>query len=1075
MAKRIVNQADYTFSAAAKTVTFSASYTGLELGHVELITNVASNILLYQFNKPGRGGSLVGLVLTLDYDTTAMSDADPLQIFVESELFPNDVYVANLPPLYTEGDVDTSISGTAVLWEDVGNTLRPVSDIYPLPVEIIAGSAASTEYTEGDVDASLTGVVSMMEGAGNTVVPVQGTVADGVLVNLGANNDVVISGTVPVTDNGGSLTVDGAVSITGTPTVELGASSLAAFDTVTIANGPGGAAVNIQDGGNSITVDGAVSATQSGTWILGANSGVDVGDVTINNASGAGAVNIQDGGNSITIDATSLPLPTGAATAANQTTQTTALQLLDDVVATDGSAALTKLYQVGGTDGTNAQILSTNTSGHLNIADGGNSITVDGTVSAAQSGTWNITNVTGTVSLPTGAATAANQATQTTALQLLDDVVATTATAALTKLYQVGGTDGTNARIMSTTTAGHVNIADGGNSITVDGSVSITGTPTVAVSSIAAGTNYVGKTRLTDGTTDAEVIPLTNYNAQAVAVVDGSGNQITSFGASTQYTEGDTDTTITGTAMLFETNTGTSTLGVVSSANPLPISDNGGSVTVDGTVTANAGTGFPSAITNGGSGVGALGVPIMGINSTTLRTLAVDATGTLQANVTQSGTWSTRVNDAAGNAVTSIAAGGQRGLAVAVIDSSGTQLSSSGFKNTEYTEGDVDTTISGQAMLFEGAGNTLVPAQGTAADGLLVNLGANNDVVVSDGGGSITVDGAVTISGTPTVDTELPAAAVLADNSANPTAPGVAAFGMVFDGATWDRMPGTSGTGVLVNTGANQVQVTGPGGLEVDVDTELPPAGLLSTSIDPPTTSTIGSFPYVWNGTKWVFTPGTATGASVVITGQDVILDTNISDGGGSITVDDGGGSITVDGTVAVTDGLNIEGDVAHDAADSGNPLKIGAKAIAHGANPTAVAAADRTDLYANRHGVLFTIGGHPNTQTLRAHYTAAQTDTAIVTVSSGTKIVVTRCTITTDHATSIDVFAIIGFGATTTPTTSGVVLSHPGIAPGSGVREGSGSGILGIGGDGEDLRITCEAPTDGSIDVVVSYYTIES
>ncbi len=52
----------------------------------------------------------------------------------------------------------------------------------------------------------------------------------------------------------------------------------------------------------------------------------------------------------------------------------------------------------------------------------------------------------------------------------------------------------------------------------------------VDISSIAAGTNYIGKTRLTDGTTDAEVIPLTNYNAQAVAIVDASGNQITSFG-----------------------------------------------------------------------------------------------------------------------------------------------------------------------------------------------------------------------------------------------------------------------------------------------------------------------------------------------------------------------------------------------------------------------------------------------------------------------------------------------------------------------------------------------------------------
>jgi len=39
------------------------------------------------------------------------------------------------------------------------------------------------------------------------------------------------------------------------------------------------------------------------------------------------------------------------------------------------------------------------------VSDNGGSITVDGTVAATQSGTWNINNITGTVTLPTGAAT----------------------------------------------------------------------------------------------------------------------------------------------------------------------------------------------------------------------------------------------------------------------------------------------------------------------------------------------------------------------------------------------------------------------------------------------------------------------------------------------------------------------------------------------------------------------------------------------------------------------------------------------------------------------------------------------
>lgn len=180
-------------------------------------------------------------------------------------------------------------------------------------------------------------------------------------------------------------------------------------------------------------------------------------------------------------------------------------------------------------------------------------------------------------------------------------------------------------------------------------------------------------------------------------------------------------------------------------------------------------------------------------------------------------------------------------------------------------------------------------------------------------------------------------------------------------------------------------------------------------------------------------------------------------------------------GRLHVVNSAGIAGDIAHDAADSGNPLKIGAKAIAHGSNPTAVAVSDRSDLYCNRHGILFVIGGHPNIITLEAEYTAAQTNAAIITVAGGTKIVVTEIEALVDKATTVDVGLRVGFAAATTPTTTGVVLTHPGLAAGSGVVRGSGAGILGIGADGEDLRITSEVPTSGGIRILVSYFTIES
>jgi hypothetical protein len=131
---------------------------------------------------------------------------------------------------------------------------------------------------------------------------------------------------------------------------------------------------------------------------------------------------------------------------------------------------------------------------------------------------------------------------------------------------------------------------------------------------------------------------------------------------------------------------------------------------------------------------------------------------------------------------------------VSVVDAAGDQVVSFGA-GVQYTQGDVDATITGTAAMMEVAADTLQPVQGTLVDGLLVNLGANNDV---------------TITGTVTVDSELPAAAALTDNFANPTAPAVGAFDMLWDGATWDRAPGSSTDGALVNLGANNdVTVTG--------------------------------------------------------------------------------------------------------------------------------------------------------------------------------------------------------------------------------------------------------------------------
>lgn len=176
---------------------------------------------------------------------------------------------------------------------------------------------------------------------------------------------------------------------------------------------------------------------------------------------------------------------------------------------------------------------------------------------------------------------------------------------------------------------------------------------------------------------------------------------------------------------------------------------------------------------------------------------------------------------------------------------------------------------------------------------------------------------------------------------------------------------------------------------------------------------------------------------------------------------------------VPITGTPTVIGNVAHDGADAGNPVKVGYRAVSYVAQ-TGVAAGDRHDALCDRHGVQFVVGGHPDVITLEAAYTAAQTDTALVTISAGQKIVVTQVMAVTDNANTAFPQIRLGFGAANTPTTTGVVFTHPGLPAGGGASRGSGAGILGVGGDGEDLRVTCGAPTGGSLRVLVSYYLID-
>lgn len=190
-------------------------------------------------------------------------------------------------------------------------------------------------------------------------------------------------------------------------------------------------------------------------------SGTDIGDVTINNGSGASAVNIQDGGNSITIDGT-----VGISGSVAVTGPLTDAELRATPVPISVSGDFTVVQPTGSNLHTvlDSGTLSTITN-VVHVDDNGGSLTVDnnGTfaVQAAQSGTWNINNISGTISLPTGAATAA--------------------------LQTQPGVDIGDVTVNNAAGASAVNIQDGGNSITIDGNTGNYNT-TTTTNLVALGT-----------------------------------------------------------------------------------------------------------------------------------------------------------------------------------------------------------------------------------------------------------------------------------------------------------------------------------------------------------------------------------------------------------------------------------------------------------------------------------------------------------------------------------------------------------------------------------------------------------
>jgi hypothetical protein len=289
-------------------------------------------------------------------------------------------------------------------------------------------------------------------------------------------------------------------TISGTVPLPTGASTLAAQTNVQSAPGtPQTTAITVQGNasGVALPISGTVTATVTGV-ATAANQTNGSQETQIvqggNTASVTAASALKVDGSAVTqpVSASALPLPAGAATAANQTngTQTTQINgggntatvTAANAVKVDGSAVTQPVSgTVTANAGTGNFTVVQSTASNLNA-------TVTGTVTAnAGTGSFTVAQATasnlnativGTTAAGSGASTnlvtiqgnaSGTPVPISGTITASNPSVSATGSAVPADATMVGGTDGTNLRALSTTTTGQLNtqIQGGGNTATV--------------------------------------------------------------------------------------------------------------------------------------------------------------------------------------------------------------------------------------------------------------------------------------------------------------------------------------------------------------------------------------------------------------------------------------------------------------------------------------------------------------------------------------------------------------------------------------------------------------------------------
>jgi len=432
----------------------------------------------------------------------------------------------------------------------------------PLP----SGASTSALQTTGNTSLSSidTKTPSLGQALAAASVPVVLTAAQ--LTTLTPVTSVTVNNAsgasaVNIQDGGNSITVDGTffqatqpVSISATVAVSAaslplptgasssalqttGNTSLSSIDTKTPALGQALAAASVPvvltvaqlstlTPLSSVTVSGTVAATQSGTWTVQPGNTANTtawkvdGSAVTQPVSGTffQATQPVSIAATVAISAASLPLPTGASTSALQTTGNTSLSSIDTKIPALGQALAAASVPVVLTA---AQLSTLTPLSSISVSNFPATQPISGTVTAnAGTGTFAISAAS--LPLPTGASTSALQTTGNTSLSSIDTktpalgqaLAAASVPVVLTAAQLTTLTPVTSVTVNNASGVSAVNIQDGGNSITVDGTFWQATQPVSGTVTVNALTNSsVVKAQLQDNAGTAIVLGQTTMSA----------------------------------------------------------------------------------------------------------------------------------------------------------------------------------------------------------------------------------------------------------------------------------------------------------------------------------------------------------------------------------------------------------------------------------------------------------------------------------------------------------------------------------------------------------------------------------